>query len=104
MNLPSMLKFEQMVKPGGFMLVNTSIIDKKATRTDITVLEIPTLEIARELGNAKAANMVMLGAAIRATDVVTQAAIEEVMHKKAFTGKKAAMIGLNIQAFESFKA
>ncbi|MDR0861833.1 MAG: 2-oxoacid:acceptor oxidoreductase family protein [Oscillospiraceae bacterium] len=103
MNLPSLLKFESMVKPGGVLLINSSIIDRKATREDIRVLEVPTMEIAKEIGNPRGANMVMLGAAIRATGVVSQEKIEKVMREKAFTGKKAPTIPLNIVAFESFK-
>jgi 2-oxoglutarate ferredoxin oxidoreductase subunit gamma len=103
MNLPSLIKFESLVKPGGTLLINSSIIDRKATRDDITVLEVPTLEMAKEIGNPRGANMVMLGAAVRATNVVKQATIEKVMREKAFTGKKASTIPLNIQAFESFR-
>jgi 2-oxoglutarate ferredoxin oxidoreductase subunit gamma len=103
MNLPSLLKFESMVKPGGTMLVNASIIEQKATRSDINVLYVPVSEIAKEIGNPRGANMVMLGAAVRATDVVSQATIEKVMREKAFTGKKAETIPLNIKAFESYK-
>jgi 2-oxoglutarate ferredoxin oxidoreductase subunit gamma len=103
MNLPSLLKFESMVKPGGALLLNTSIIDRKATRGDIRVYEVPVIEIARELGSVKAANMVMLGAFVRATNVVSQAAVERVMREKAFTGKKAETIPLNLRAFEAFK-
>ena len=103
MNLPSLIKFESLVKPGGTLLLNSSIVDRTPTRTDIRVLEVPTTEIARDLGNIKCANMVMLGAAIRATDVVKQETIERVMREKAFTGKKAAMMDLNIKAYEYFK-
>ena len=103
MNLPSLIKFEPLVKEGGTLLINSSIVDRKATRTDIRVLEVPTTEIARDLGNIKCANMVMLGAAIRATDVVKQETIERVMREKAFTGKKAAMMDLNIKAYEYYK-
>ncbi|MDR0906141.1 MAG: 2-oxoacid:acceptor oxidoreductase family protein [Oscillospiraceae bacterium] len=103
MNLPSLIKFESLVKPGGTLLINSSIVDQKATRTDITVLYVPTAEIAKEIGNPRGANMVMLGAAIRATNVVAQETIERVMREKAFTGKKAATIPLNITAFEAFK-
>jgi 2-oxoglutarate ferredoxin oxidoreductase subunit gamma len=103
MNLPSLLKFENMVKPGGVMLVNSSIIAREASRGDIRVLYVPTIEMARELGSPKSANMVMLGAAVRATGVVGQGTIERVMREKAFTGKKAETIPANIKAFERFK-
>jgi 2-oxoglutarate ferredoxin oxidoreductase subunit gamma len=104
MNLPSLIKFEPMVKAGGTLLVNSSIVDRKAERTDINVLYVPVLEIATELGSAKAQNMVMLGAAVRASGVVPQEMIEKVMREKAFTGKKAATIPLNVKAFEYYKA
>ena len=98
MNLPSLIKFEPMVKPGGVILINTSIIDQPATREDITVKNIPVNKIALELGNEKVANMVMLGALVRATGVVSESAIEQVM-KKTFTGSKAKLIDLNMKAF-----
>lgn len=103
MNLPSLIKFESMVKPGGTLLINSSIVDQRPTRDDIRVLEVPTLEIATEIGNPRGANMVMLGAAIRATNVVAQETIERVMREKAFTGRKADTIPLNIKAFEAFQ-
>ncbi|MDR0446535.1 MAG: 2-oxoacid:acceptor oxidoreductase family protein [Oscillospiraceae bacterium] len=103
MNLPSLIKFESLVKPGGVMLLNSSIITQKATRDDIRVFYVPTIDIARELGSPRSANMVMLGAAVRATEVVKQETIERVMREKAFTGKKAETIPANIKAFEYFK-
>ena len=98
MNLPSLIKFEPMVKPGGVILINSSIIDQSAKREDITVKNIPVNKIALELGNEKVANMVMLGALVRATGVVSESAIEQVM-KKTFTGSKAKLIDLNMKAF-----
>ena len=102
MNLPSLIKFEPMVKPGGVMLVNTSIIDQPAKRDDITVLNVPVNDIAINLGNEKIANMVMLGALVRATNVVSESSLEAVM-KKTFTGGKAKLIDLNMQAFAYYK-
>ena len=99
MNLPSMLKYESLVKPGGALLLNTSIISQEPERTDIDICKVAVNEIAMELGNIRTANMVMLGAIVRATGVVSQESIEKVM-EKIFTGKKAALIGLNTKAFE----
>jgi len=102
MNLPSLLKFESMVKPGGVLLINTSIISQKATRTDIKVCYVPVNEIATELGSLKVANMVMLGALVRATNVVSEGSIEQVMHK-TFTGEKAKLNDANMKAFSFYK-
>jgi 2-oxoglutarate ferredoxin oxidoreductase subunit gamma len=64
MNDPSFDAFEDDVKPGGLMIVNSSIIARKAKRTDLDVLYIPLTEIADNLGLKAAANMVLLGALI----------------------------------------
>lgn len=97
MNLPSLIKFEPMVKPGGVLLVNSSIIDQPAKRTDIRVVNVPVNEIAKELGNLKVANIVMLGALVRSTNVVSEKSVEAVMHK-TFTGSKAKLIDINMKA------
>jgi 2-oxoglutarate ferredoxin oxidoreductase subunit gamma len=62
MNGPSLDKFEPMVKPGGWVFYNTSLIDREVTRDDVNVVKIPANAIAEEVGTARAANMVMLGA------------------------------------------
>jgi len=69
-NIPSMEKYEPLVKPGGLLLVNTSLVTMSSTRTDIRILSIPASDIATELGNPRIANMVMLGALVSATGLV----------------------------------
>lgn len=70
MNRPSLDKFEPLLKPEGLLFINTSLIDRKPERRDVQVMEIPATTIAGELGNLRVANMVMLGAFVRATEVV----------------------------------
>lgn len=65
MNLPSLDKFEHSVMPGGTLIINSSLIERKCSRTDIDVFYIPANEIADELGNNRVANMVMLGAYLK---------------------------------------
>jgi len=62
MNLPSLDKFEDEVRKGGVILVNSSLIQRKVQRKDVETVYIPATEIADELGQIKAANMVMAGA------------------------------------------
>jgi 2-oxoglutarate ferredoxin oxidoreductase subunit gamma len=102
MNLPSLIKFEPLVKPGGLILINSSLIDQPAKREDVTVINVPVNDIAMELGNEKVANMVMLGALVRETAVVSESSIEKVM-KKTLTGDKAELLGLNTKAFAHYK-
>ena len=102
MNLPSLLKFEKTLKPGGLILINSSITHQKAKRDDITVLEIPANDLADELGNPLVANMVMLGAFTRASKIVSGATLEKVIHN-TFAEKKANLIDINIKAFNHWK-
>jgi 2-oxoglutarate ferredoxin oxidoreductase subunit gamma len=97
MNLPSLTKFEADVKKGGSILINSSLIDNKASRDDLTAFYIPANEVALELGNAKVANMVMLGAYIQLTGAVKQATIVEAL-KKVFGPSKAHLIPMNEEA------
>lgn len=62
MNLPSLDKFEPLVTPGGILIVNSSLVNRNPSRTDITWLMIPAQEIAETIGPRRMLNMVMLGA------------------------------------------
>lgn len=62
MNRPSLDKFEPTVKPGGWIFYNTSLIDRKVERDDVNVVDVQANDIAEDVGTARAANMVMLGA------------------------------------------
>ncbi len=97
MNLPSLLKFEPTVRAGGTIFVNSSIITEKITREDVRAVYVPCLDIANELGNAKVANMVMLGAYIEAMGNLGTDTIKEML-VHMFTGPKAKLVDLNIEA------
>lgn len=94
MNPPSLDKYEPMVKPGGLLVVNRSLIGETVKRKDIQALEVPANDVAVEMGNDRLANMVVLGAVIEATNVVRLEAIVAAM-KKALTGSKARLIEAN---------
>ena len=70
MNEPSLAKFEPLVKAGGILFVNTSLVKSEVKRSDIKVVKIDVTGIAKELGNTKVANMVMLGAVIAETQSI----------------------------------
>ncbi len=77
LNLPSMEKYEPLIKSGGYLIVNASLIDIKSEREDIHVLYLPASDIATELGTPKMANIVLLGALVTATGLVSLETIEE---------------------------
>ncbi|MDR3644821.1 MAG: 2-oxoacid:acceptor oxidoreductase family protein [Clostridia bacterium] len=62
LNGPAVEKFEQLVKADGTLFVNSSLVDPERTyRGDIRVLRAPVTELAQKAGNARGANIVMLG-------------------------------------------
>lgn len=65
MNLPSLDKFEPLVAPSGVLIVNSSLVNRDPTRTDITWLIIPAQEIAEMIGPRRLLNMVMLGSCLK---------------------------------------
>ncbi|MBR5108695.1 MAG: 2-oxoacid:acceptor oxidoreductase family protein [Clostridia bacterium] len=98
MNRPSMDKFEPMVKAGGYMFYNESIIDRQPQRSDIKAVAVDLAARCAALGNDKVANMAMLGEVVRGTGVVQVETVFKVF-EKVFSGRKAALIPLNKQAF-----
>ena len=71
MNKPSLDKFEGAVKEGGTILYDKSLIDREVTRADVKVSAVPATEIATADGKAGMANMIMLGALLKATGIFT---------------------------------
>ena len=68
MNLPSLDKFEHTVKPGGLIVVNSSIIDRKVQRDDVRVVYCDANRIAEQVKNPKGANVAILGAMMGADE------------------------------------
>lgn len=97
MNLPSMTKFEKELVPGGKLLINKSLINAKPSREDLDVHYISANELATELGNAKVANMVMLGAYLELSKAVE---VESVLDAfvKVFGEDKTDLVPLNKEA------
>ena len=97
MNLPSLLKFEKCLEPGGLLLINSSMTDEKCVRDDINAFYIAANEIAGRCGNQRAANMVMLGAYLAISGAVEPGNIIEAF-KKVFGAKAEKHLTLNIDA------
>ncbi len=71
LNLPSFDKYEELLQPGGVLVVNQSMVDHPAKRTDITVILVPGNEIAEETGDRRLLNMVMVGALLAAFPILS---------------------------------
>ena len=64
-------RFQPNVKPGGRLIVNSSLIEPASVRDDCEVLAIPANRVAEEMGNARVANMILLGAYVACTGIVS---------------------------------
>ena len=99
MNLPSLDKFEHTVKPGGLIVVNSSIIDRTVERGDVRVVYCDANGIAEQVKNPKGANVAILGAMMGAdegsvsTDKMVEAIRIELGERKLrfLEGNKAAL-------------
>jgi len=71
MSRPSLLKYGPRIKPHGFLLLNSSLVDpREVSRNDLEILPLPSNEIAQQLKNDRLGNMVVIGAFVEKTKVV----------------------------------
>ena len=100
MNEPSLPKFEPLLKKGGLLVLNSSLVNSRPTRQDITVVCVPCNEIAQKVGMDKIANLVALGAFVKVTDAVSLGSVADAM-KKVYKRAKPAMLELNKKALQA---
>jgi 2-oxoglutarate ferredoxin oxidoreductase subunit gamma len=103
LNSPSFEKFEPLVKSGGILVVNSSLIELRSTRTDIKSFLIPCTDISVELGNSRGTNLVALGALLAATSAVSRAAVTKAITKN-FAGKSVSISNLEQLVERGFDA
>ena len=99
LNEASIDKFEKMVRPGGVLLVNSSLTRPERTyRDDIRVVKVPATDIAGEVGNSRGTNIVMLGALAAATDIFEEDYLRSAID--AYFAMKGKVNELNAVCFD----
>ncbi len=96
MNGPSLEKFAPTVKKGGVIFINRSLISFGANRDDVDELAVKIMEIAKDLGSVKAANIVALSAFVARSGIVSMEALKHCI-KEEFSNKPK-LIPLNMEA------
>ncbi|MDL2220211.1 2-oxoacid:acceptor oxidoreductase family protein [Eubacteriales bacterium OttesenSCG-928-N14] len=99
MNLPSYAKYAPTVAQGGDLFINSSLIEEKSERSDITTYYVPCNESAQQVGNLRTANMAMLGAFVARTGVVAQDSAMQAL-AKVFGERRANLLPINEQAMK----
>jgi 2-oxoglutarate ferredoxin oxidoreductase subunit gamma len=97
LNNPSMEKYEPLVRTGGVLVYNSSLIAGVPTRSDLTYIAIPASDIATELGSVKMANMVAVGALLAATGTLPLTAVAQVLPHH-LSANKRELLAANEQA------
>ena len=96
MNQPSMIRFQNKVQSGGIFFLNSSLITEQVSRGDMEIVNIPANALAEEMGNVKSANMIMLGAFIKKSNIVNLESIIEGLNVVLKGNKK--LISINSDA------
>jgi 2-oxoisovalerate ferredoxin oxidoreductase beta subunit len=97
-NQPSVEKFAYELLPGGLLFVNSSMVTDVSNRTDIQVIRVPAYQAAADMGNARAANMIMLGAYLEVTRAIEQ---DSIMAAFAEKGVRPGVVKSNREALEA---
>ena len=96
MNKPSLVRFQNQIQSGGVLLINSSLIEAEISRGDVDIVKIPAGEIADKLDSSKSANIVMLGAFIKKSNLVSISTV--VKELKNTLKKKENLIAINEKA------
>lgn len=97
LNQQSMDKFESRVKPGGLLVYDPNGITRHPTRKDITICKVAAADEAAKMGNAKAYNMIILGAFLKLKPIVSMENVEAGL-KKSLPARHHNLIPMNIKA------
>ena len=99
MNEQSYRKFAGDLKEGGLLVLNSSRVKNEELRADVKILSVPVDDIALELGNVRVANIVLLGALMGATNIVSKDVFVKSLEEK-FKSKKPEILEMNMKALE----
>jgi 2-oxoglutarate ferredoxin oxidoreductase subunit gamma len=88
MNEASANKFLPKLKEKGLFLFDSSLVKEPLLRTDVENVGVPAVEISSRIGNTKSANMVLLGAFIAKTGILSKRSVEEAINGSVPDRKK----------------
>jgi 2-oxoglutarate ferredoxin oxidoreductase subunit gamma len=96
LNQPSFEKYDRLVKPGGLLIINSSIVTDETDRQDVDVVYVAANAIAEEIGTVKMLNVATLGAMLARRPVLELDAVEQTLIEH-LPANKAHLIDANKQ-------
>jgi 2-oxoglutarate ferredoxin oxidoreductase subunit gamma len=100
MNTPSLLRFQNQVQSGGTIFLNSSMVESRPVRGDLSIFEVPANDLAKRFQEDRVTNMVMLGAFIKKAGFVSFDTMAHVL-KDTFANRSPALVTLNESALLS---
>lgn len=99
MNTPSLEKFVNSVKPGGTIVVDSTMVDATVERTDVNTYYIPATQLATDNELPGGANIILLGKVFKETGIVSAETFKKAI-EKVVPAKKAALAANNLKAVQ----
>jgi 2-oxoglutarate ferredoxin oxidoreductase subunit gamma len=99
MNNPALFQYQNQVQSGGTILLNSSMIESRPVRGDVNIIEVPANDLARKLRDDRVANIVMLGAFIKRSALVSTDTVAQVI-KDTFSNRNPGVLKLNKSALQ----
>ena len=99
MNLPSLDKYESAVAPGGIIFADSTLIERKVERDDVTVYYIPATKLAGDNGIGSLANMIIVGKLLSVLGEYDADGITATLGK-VISARKADMLDMNLKALQ----
>ncbi|MDR1319120.1 MAG: 2-oxoacid:acceptor oxidoreductase family protein [Treponema sp.] len=100
MNSDSLPLCEGILKKGGLMLINSSLVKENPRRSDLKTVKIEASGLAEKIGNIRFSNMIALGAMAKLTGALSIDDIEGIL-KKFFSPDKHRFIPMNVEAIQA---
>ena len=99
MNLPSLRRYENSVVPGGMILIDSTLINEKVERDDVSVFYVPATKMAKDEGFSTLANMILCGKLIKESADLKFENTDEAL-KKVSPPRKANLLDINLKALK----
>lgn len=99
MNLPSLDKYESSVAPGGIIFVDSTLVSRAVTRTDVTVYPVPATQMASDNKIPTLANMILVGKILKVLNEFDEDGVRAALGK-VISAKRADMLEVNLNAMK----
>lgn len=99
MNLPSLDKYEKIVKKGGTIFVDSTLIERKVERDDVNVYYVPATKLANDNNMPTLANMILVGKILKVRNEYSEESVRAAL-SKVVSAKHANLLEVNMKAMQ----